>query len=164
MLEIPGRPIPKSNIYKARVVGNRAVIYTTKELEQYEMMIGKIAEEAIPEILRGFHSLYLRVYSTKGRLIDIDNCYKALLDSLDNSKVIKRGKKEVQVCNTGIENDKYFQLLVGERIIVDKKEEERLEVIIAPYEGLFKFSNLIKKIYNLDDDYCKNLFLPYKEG
>lgn len=158
-----GRPIPKSNLYKTRVVGKRAIIYTTKELEEYEIALGKIAEAIIPETLKGYHSLYLRVYSYGKRMIDIDNCYKAILDSLDNTKIIKKGKNEIQVCKTGIENDKYFQLLVGERIIVNSKDEERLEIIISPYEGLDNLVKLVKDVYNLEDNYYKDLNLPYEE-
>ena len=161
---IPGRPIAKSNMYGVRawVEGKRAkgVIYTTKELEEYEIMIGEIASKFIPEVLDGYHSLYLRIYQHGKKFIDVDNCFKAVQDSVDNSKTIKRGKKEINICETGIANDKLFQLIVGERIIVEKAEEQRIEVLIAPYKGLFKFAELVKSVYELEDDYYENLILP----
>jgi hypothetical protein len=144
------------------IEGTRAkgVIYTTKELEDYELMIGEIASKFIPEVLDGYHSVYLRIYQHGKKFIDVDNCFKAVQDSVDHSKTIKRGKNELQVCKTGIVNDKLFQLIVGERIIVDKAEEQRIEVLIAPYKGIFKFASLIKDIYELEDEYYENLILP----
>jgi Holliday junction resolvase RusA-like endonuclease len=163
-LDIAGRPVPKSNVYGVRVIGSgksaRGMIYTTKELEDYEMMVGKIANDIIPETINAYASLYMRVYQHGKRWIDVDNCFKAIQDGLDATKIIKRGKKEIQVCNTGIANDKYFQLIVGERIHVESAEEQRIELIITEYAGLFNLVDVVKNHYGIEEDYYKELFLP----
>lgn len=123
------------------------MIYTTKELEEFELNLGAIASKTIPHVLTGLHAIYVRVYQYGKRVIDVDNVFKAILDSIDHSKTIKRGKRELQVCATGIENDKMFQLIIGERVECKSKEEERLEIIIAPYEGLLPFVNIVIKEY-----------------
>jgi hypothetical protein len=150
-LVVDGRPIAKSNMYGVRawIDKGRAkgVIYTTKELEEYELTIGKIASSVIPQVLTGYHAIYVRIYQYGKRLIDVDNTFKAILDSIDHSKTITRGKSELKVCETGIENDKMFNLVIGERVECEKKDEERLEIIIAPYEGLMPFVKLIVKEY-----------------
>lgn len=150
-LVIPGRPIAKSNCYGVRawIQGGKAkgVIYTTKELEDYELTIGKIAESVIPQTLFGLHAIYVRIYQYGKRYIDVDNTFKAIQDSLDHGKTITRGKREIRICETGIEDDKYFQLIIGERVEAESKEEEKIEVIIAPYEGLFPFVKLVMKEY-----------------
>jgi Holliday junction resolvase RusA-like endonuclease len=150
---IDQRPVAKSNMYGVRVIGKRGIIYTTKALEDYELKVGQLAREVIPNVLTGFQSIYIRVYQKGKKWIDIDNCFKAIQDGLDNTKTIKRGKKEIKVCETGIANDKYFQLVIGERIIVETEEEQRVEVLIAPYEGLLKFVGTIAEEYKLDEDY-----------
>jgi hypothetical protein len=161
---IHGRPIAKSNMYGVRawVEGKRAkgVIYTTKELEEYELLVGQIAGETIPQVLNGYHCLYLRIYQHGKKFIDVDNCFKAIGDGIDNTKTIKRGTKEIQVCKTGIANDKYFQLTIGERIIVSSAEEQRVEVLIAPYQGLFRFVDTIREVYGIDENYFEDLTLP----
>lgn len=157
---IDGRPIAKSNMYGVRVIGKRGIIYTTKELEDFELMIGKIAEEVIPETLNTYQCLYLRIYQHGKKWIDVDNVFKGVQDSLDSGKKIKRGKKEIQICSTGIKDDKLFQLIIGERIIVASAEEQRVEVLIAPYQGLFKFVDLIRDVYGLEDDYHEELIMP----
>jgi Holliday junction resolvase RusA-like endonuclease len=146
-LVIMGRPVAKSNMYGVRVIGNMGVIYTKKELEDFELTLGGIASKVIPDVLKGLHSIYVRVYQYGKRTVDIDNTFKAILDSLDNSKTIKRGKRELKVCETGIENDKMFQLIIGERVECENKDDERLEILIAPYEGLMPFVKLIVKEY-----------------
>lgn len=146
-LVVPGRPVAKSNMYGVRVIGKRGVIYTTKELEEYELTLGKIASSVIPEVLKGFHAIYVRIYQYGKRYIDVDNTFKAVQDSLDHGKTIKRGGKELQICDTGIEDDKYFQLIIGERVEAEDKENERLEILIAPYEGLLPFVEIILKEY-----------------
>lgn len=123
------------------------MIYTTKELEEYEIMIGTIADAIIPETLVGFQSLYVRIYQHGKRWIDVDNAFKGILDGLDSSKVIKRGKKQIQVCTTGVENDKFFQLIIGERVFTDDKANERIEILIAPYEGMLPFVEIIDSEY-----------------
>jgi Holliday junction resolvase RusA-like endonuclease len=147
-----GRPIAKSNMYGIRVVGKtirdaKAIMYTTKELEEYELTLGNIASLVIPEVLKGYHAIYVRIFQYGKRDIDVDNTFKAIQDSLDHGKTIKRGKKELQICETGIEDDKYFKLIIGERVTAESKEEERVEIMIAPYEGLFNFVKLIMKEY-----------------
>lgn len=169
-LEIPGRPIAKSNLYGVRVVGKRlpngavmnpkGMIYTTRDLEDYEMMIGQIANDAIPETINTYASMYMRVYQHGKKWIDVDNCFKAIQDGLDSTKVIKRGKNEIQICNTGIANDKFFQLIIGERIHVESTEEQRVEIIIEEYKGLFHLVDTVKEYYELDDNYYEELFLP----
>lgn len=146
-LVVPGRPIAKSNMYGVRVIGKRGLIYTTKELEEYELTIGGIASKAIPHVLTGYHSIYVRIFQYGKRHIDVDNCFKAIQDSLDHGKTINRGKSKIQICETGIEDDKYFQLVVGERVFCNSKEEERIEILIAPYEGLMPFARLITEEY-----------------
>ncbi len=146
-LVVPGRPIAKSNMYGVRVIGKRGIIYTTKELEEYELTIGGIASKAIPHVLTGYHCIYVRIYQYGQRHIDVDNCFKAIQDSIDHGKTIKRGNNRIQICETGIEDDKYFQLIIGERVFCESKEEERLEILIAPYEGLVPFVELIVKEY-----------------
>jgi Holliday junction resolvase RusA-like endonuclease len=148
-------------MYGARQLGpKRAVIYTTKELEEYELMVGEIASATIPEVLNGYHSLYLRIYQHGKRFVDVDNCFKAVQDGMDNEKTIKRGKKEIRVCETGIANDKMFQLIIGERIVCESAEEQRIEVLIAEYRGIFHFASLIKEIYGIEDSYYEKLILP----
>jgi Holliday junction resolvase RusA-like endonuclease len=147
-------------MYGVRVVGKRGIIYTTKELEDFELMVGKIAEEHIPEILNGYHCMYLRVYQHGKKWIDIDNVFKTIQDSLDNGKKIKRGKNEIQICKTGIKDDKLFQLIIGERIIVGSAEEQKVEILIAPYEGLFRFVDVIREAYGIDENYFEDLILP----
>lgn len=163
-LTIPQRPVAKSNMYGVRVVGSgrsaRGIMYTTRDLEDYEMMIGKIANDVIPETINTYASLYMRIYQHGKKWIDIDNCFKAVQDSLDATKVIKRGKNEIQVCNTGIANDKLFQLIIGERIHVETAEEQRVELILTEYKGLFHFSDVVKEHYGLSDDYYEDLILP----
>lgn len=152
MFTIKQRPLSKSNMYKARAIGNRAIVYTTREMEDFQIMIGGLAQQLIPKTLTGFYSIYTRCYSTK-RLYDVDNPLKAILDSLDNSKKIKRGKKEIILCeDSGIENDKNFWLVASERFLVDTPQEERVEVIISPYRGIFNFANLISEIYARRND------------
>src|SRR5437764_9825943 len=136
-ISIPQRTIAKSNMYGVRVIGKRGMIYTTRDLEDYEMMIGQIANDVIPETITTYASMYMRVYQHGKKWIDIDNCFKAIQDGLDATKKIKRGKSEIQVCNTGIANDKFFQLIIGERIHCEKSEEQRVELIITEYNGLF---------------------------
>jgi hypothetical protein len=161
---VDGRPLAKSNMYGVRVVGTgkkaKGIIYTTRELEEYELMIGRIVSNVIPKTIETYTSIYLRVYQHGKRWIDIDNCFKAIGDGVDNSKTIKRGNDKIQVCETGIKNDKLFQLLIGERIHVESKEDERVELIIAEYKGIIHFTNLISEHYDLDSDYFLNLFLP----
>jgi hypothetical protein len=163
-LEIPGRPVAKSNMYGVRVIGSgkkaRGMIYTTRDLEDYEMMIGQIANDVIPETINGYASMYMRIYQHGKRWIDVDNCFKAVQDGLDATKVIKRGKNEIQVCNTGIANDKYFQLIIGERIHVESAEEQKIELIITEYKGLFNLVDVVKEHYQLENDYYTELFLP----
>lgn len=160
-ITIEGRPIAKSNMYGVRVIGRRGTIYTTKDLEDYELGVGKVVSEIIPETLpHGFYSLYLRIYQHGKKWIDVDNCFKAIQDGMDATKTIKRGKNEIKVCESGIENDKYFQLIVGERIIVEEAEEQRVELIIEPYQGLFHLADTVKKHYGLNDDYYAELILP----
>jgi Holliday junction resolvase RusA-like endonuclease len=159
-LEIPGRPIAKSNMYGVRVIGKRGMIYTTRDLENYEMMVGEIANNAIPKTIDTYASVYLRVYQSGKRWLDIDNTFKAILDGLDTTKKIKRGKEEIHVCKTGIANDRYFQLLIGERIHVETQEEQRVELIITEYRGLFDLANTVKEHYGLKEDYYEDLFLP----
>jgi Holliday junction resolvase RusA-like endonuclease len=134
-------------MYGVRVIGRRGVIYTTKELEEYELTIGAIASKVIPEVLTGLHAIYVRIYQAGKRTIDVDNTFKAIQDSLDHGKTIKRGKKEIQICETGIEDDKLFQLIIGERINIDDKEQERIEIIVAPYTDLLSFVMLIMGEY-----------------
>lgn len=162
-LEIPGRPIAKSNTYRARVVGGnkkRAIIYTTRELEEYEMMVGRIANDVIPETINTFASAYVRVYQHGKTWIDIDNTFKGILDGLDKTKTIKRGKNEIRVCETGIANDRYFQLVVGERIHVANADEQRVEVIISEYKGLIELIDIIKHHYEIDKGYYEELLYP----
>lgn len=163
-LVIEGRPIAKSNMYGVRawVEGTRAkgVIYTTRELEDFELMVGAIAEEVIHETLTGYHCLYVRTYQHGKKWIDVDNVFKAIQDSLDTGKKIKRGKKEIQICRTGIKDDKLFQLIIGERIIVDSADQQRVEILIAPYKGIFRFVDLIREVYGIDEDYYEELILP----
>lgn len=163
-LEIPGRPIAKSNSYGVRVVGSgakaRGLIYTKRELEDYEMMVGQIANDVIPETINTYASMYVRVYQKGKQFIDIDNVLKALGDGLDVTKKIKRGKNEIQVCNTGIANDKYIQLIIVERIHVESAEEQRVDLIISEYKGLFHLVDAIKEQYGLDENYYDNLYLP----
>jgi Holliday junction resolvase RusA-like endonuclease len=159
-IEIPQRPIAKSNMYGVRVIGKRGMIYTTRDLEDYEMMIGQIANDVIDETITTYASMYMRVYQHGKKWIDIDNCFKAIQDGLDHTKVIKRGKKEIQVCNTGIANDKLFQLIIGERIHCEKAEEQRVELIITEYKGLFGLVDVVKEHYGIEEDYYKELFLP----
>jgi Holliday junction resolvase RusA-like endonuclease len=142
---MPGRPIAKSNMYRVRVIGKRGLLYTTRELEEFELTLGKIVGETIPEVLTGNHALYVRVYQHGKRTIDIDNTFKAILDSFDHGKKIKRGEREIQVCATGIEDDKLFQLIIGERFECEDKEDERLEIFVAPYHGLLPFVSLVLK-------------------
>jgi hypothetical protein len=104
--------------------------------------------------------MYLRVYQHGKRWIDVDNVFKAIQDSLDVTKTIKRGKKEIQICDTGIANDRLFQLIIGERIHVESKEEERVELIIEEYKGLFHLADTVKNHYGLEENYYKDLFLP----
>lgn len=158
---IDGRPIAKSNMYGVRVVGKRGIMYTTKELEEYELLVGKAVSDAIPTILpHDFYSIYLRIYQHGKKWIDVDNCFKAIQDGMDSTKTIKRGKQEIKVCESGIENDRYFQLIVGERIIVESAEEQRVELIIAPYRGLFNLVSIVKEHYKIDEDYHEQLILP----
>jgi hypothetical protein len=165
-LVIMGRPLPKSNMYgiRAWIEGKRAkaIIYTTKELEDYELMIGEIAGIAIPEVLVGYYSLYVRIYQKGLRFIDIDNSLKGIQDSLDSTKYITRNKVNIKICPTGILDDKYFQLIVGERFIFENKseEEERIEIIIAPYRGIFGLAETIREEYGIEDDYYQSLFMP----
>ena len=162
LLEIPGRPIAKSNTYRARVVGGgkRAIIYTTRDLEEYEMMVGRIANNIIPETINTYASAYVRVYQHGKSWIDIDNTFKGIFDGLDASKIIKRGKKNIQVCETGIANDKYFQLVVGERIHVANSDEQRIEVIITEYKGLVELVDVVKHHYEIGKDYYQDLLYP----
>jgi hypothetical protein len=139
--------LAKSNLYGARCIGGRGAIYTTKELEEYELMVGKLASESIPNTLEGLHCLYLRIYQHGKRWIDVDNCFKGVQDGIDNGKTIKRGKKEIQICETGISDDKMFHIIIGERVFCETAEEQRIEVLIAPYEGLMNFVKLIVKEY-----------------
>jgi Holliday junction resolvase RusA-like endonuclease len=159
-IEIPQRPIAKSNMYGVRVIGKRGIIYTTRDLEDYEMMVGQIANDVIKETITTYASMYMRVYQHGKRWIDVDNVFKAVQDSLDVTKTIKRGKNEIQVCQTGIANDRLFQLIVGERIHVESKEEEKVELIIEEYKGLFHLVDTVKKQYGIEEDYYKELFLP----
>lgn len=147
-------------MYGVRVIGKRGMIYTTRDLEDYEMMIGQIANDVIPETITTYASMYMRVYQHGKKWIDIDNCFKAIQDGLDATKKIKRGKSEIQVCNTGIANDKFFQLIIGERIHCEKSEEQRVELIITEYKGLFGLCNVVQEHYGIEEDYYKELFLP----
>jgi Holliday junction resolvase RusA-like endonuclease len=149
-LVVMGRPVAKSNMYGIRVVGKRAIMYTKKELEDFELTLGRIASTIIPETLTELQSIFVRYYQYGKRDIDIDNPLKAIFDSLDHSKTIKRGKVELQVCSTGIANDKLFQLVIAERVVAETKEEERIEIMIAPYEGILPFVKLILKEYDKD--------------
>lgn len=153
MITLQERPPAKSNMYGVRCVGKLGVIYTKKELEDYELKIGALAEKVIPHVLDGYHAIFLRIYQYGKKFIDVDNTFKATQDGIDNGKKIKKGKKEIQICKTGIRDDKYFQLIAGERVFVDTKEEERIEVIITKYKGIIHLSNLIQKIYGLNEDY-----------
>jgi hypothetical protein len=163
-IEIPGRPVAKSNMYGVRVIGTgknaRGMIYTTRDLEDYEMMIGRIANEIIPETINTYASMYMRIYQHGKKWIDVDNCFKAVQDGLDATKKIKRGKNEIQVCNTGIANDKYFQLIIGERIHVESAEEQKIELIITEYKGLINLVDVVKEHYSLEEEYYRELFLP----
>ncbi|MNT45319.1 hypothetical protein D3C72_1818980 [compost metagenome] len=148
MFTIHQRPLAKSNLYRARAVGKRAIIYTTKEMEEYQIHIGEMVKKVIPKTLTGLHSIYVRCYSTRTKLYDIDNPLKAILDSTESTKKIKRGKKEIYICeNSGVDNDKNYQLAIGERIFVDDKDEERIEVIITPYRGIMDLAKLIVLTY-----------------
>jgi Holliday junction resolvase RusA-like endonuclease len=147
-------------MYGVRVIGKRGIIYTTRDLENYEMMVGQIANDVIKETITTYASMYMRVYQHGKRWIDVDNVFKAVQDSLDVTKTIKRGKTEIQVCQTGIANDRLFQLIIGERIHVESKEEERVELIIEEYKGLFHLADTVKSHYGLEEDYYKELFLP----
>ena len=164
LLEIPGRPVPKANVYRARIIKKGpkpyATIYTTAELENYEMMVGQIASEVIPQTIEGLVSVYVRVYQHGKRWIDIDNAFKGILDGIDASKVIKKGKQSINVCSTGIENDKYVQLIVGERVHVNFEEEQRVEVIITEYKGLFHLTEVLKHHYDIGKDYHADLIYP----
>lgn len=112
-------------------------------------MVGEEASRVIPHVLDGLHCLYLRIYQYGKRWIDVDNCFKGVQDGLDHTKTIKRGKQEIQVCSTGIANDKLFQLIIGERIVCENADEQRIEAIIAPYEGLLDFVMTIGKEYEI---------------
>lgn len=168
-LDIAGRPVAKSNMYGVRVIGKRqgnavvnprGMIYTTRDLEDYEMMIGQIANDVIPETINTYASMYMRIYQHGKRWIDVDNCFKAIGDGLDATKKIKRGKNEIQVCDTGIANDKYFQLVIGERFHVESAEEQRVELIVSEYKGLFSLVDTVRDHYGLEDNYYEDLFLP----
>jgi Holliday junction resolvase RusA-like endonuclease len=151
-------------MYGVRVIGKppkvRGMIYTTRDLEDYEMMVGRVANDVIPETINTYASMYMRIYQHGKKWIDVDNCFKAVQDGLDATKVIDRGKNKIQVCDTGIANDKYFQLIIGERIHVETAEEQRIELVITEYKGLFHLVDTVKNHYQLEDDYYKELFLP----
>jgi hypothetical protein len=163
-LEIAGRPVAKSNMYGVRVIGKppkvRGMIYTTRDLEDYEMMVGRVANDVIPETINTYASMYMRIYQCGKLWIDVDNCFKAVQDGLDHTKTITRNKKEIKICDTGIANDKYFQLIIGERVHVETKEEQRIELIITEYKGLFNLVNTVGKHYNIEENYYEELFLP----
>jgi hypothetical protein len=147
-------------MYGVRVIGKRGMIYTTRDLEDYEIMIGQIANDVIKETINTYASMYLRVYQQGKRWIDVDNVFKAVQDSLDVTKTIKRGKKEIKICDTGIANDRLFQLIIGERIHVESKEEERVELVIEEYKGLFHLVDTVKNHYGLEENYYEDLFYP----
>lgn len=157
---IDGRPVAKSNMYGVRVIGKRGIIYTTKDLEEYELSVGKAVQEVVKETIQGYTSLYMRVYQHGKRWIDVDNCFKAIQDGLDHTKTIKRGKNEIQVCETGIANDKLFQLIIGERVHVESAEEQRIELILTEYKGLFHLVDCIKDKYGIEENYYSELFYP----
>lgn len=169
-INIEGRPVAKSNLYGVRVVGKRAgknmivnprgIIYTTRVLEDYEMMIGQKVQEIVPEVIEGYASLYVRVYQHGKRWIDVDNCFKAIQDGMDNTKTIKRGKQEIQVCQTGISNDKMFQLIAGERIHVENADEQRVEFIVTEYKGLFHLVDCVREHYGIEEGYVEDLLIP----
>jgi len=163
-VELLQRPIAKSNMYGVRVVGKppkqRGIIYTTRELEDYEILIGKLVEQVIPKTIDSYTSLYVRIYQHGKKWIDIDNCFKAIQDGMDSKKTIKRGQKDIRVCETGMEDDKLFQLIIGERIHVENAEEQRVEIIVEDYKGLFHLVDTVRSHYNLPHDYVGDLLLP----
>lgn len=151
LFTIHQRPLAKSNMYRAKPLGpKRAAIYTTNEMKDYQIRIGEEVKKIIPKTLTGLHSIYVRCYSVdaESKLYDIDNPLKAVLDSTESTKKIKNGKKEIFICEgSGIDNDKHYQLAIGERVFVKTKEEERIEVLIAPYRGLLDFAMTITSVY-----------------
>ena len=110
-------------------VGKGGHIYTPKKSRQFEKKVRIIATETIGEKLGGRLGIKIWFYVCGGKLFDVDNGIKSILDGL----IIKREGK-LGVLGV-VEDDVIFEKITAERILVYSKREERTEIYIYPRGG-----------------------------
>src|SRR5690554_1071742 len=80
-ITIPGRPVPKGRP-RATVKKGKAFLYTPIETREYEQKVGWSAKAAGCGVLDGVLSVKIDMY-LRGRMGDIDNYCKSILDGLN---------------------------------------------------------------------------------
>ncbi|GAV24789.1 Holliday junction DNA helicase [Carboxydothermus islandicus] len=118
---IPGRPIAKE-----RPRQGKYGVYTPRRTKQFENKVRIEATKQVDEILSGRLGIKIKFYIHGGRLPDIDNLTKSVLDGLIVKRVPKFGMAGI------IEDDNIIEKISAERIIVLSKREERTEIYIYP--------------------------------
>ena len=107
---VPGRPVPK-----LRHRWGRTIVYTPKKVREYEERVGWCAREAGVKLAPGPFLVQIDLYLHGGRVGDVDNYAKSILDALNG---------------VAWEDDEAVKRIEVERFTANSKKEQRAEITI----------------------------------
>lgn len=115
---VPGRPVPKGRP-RLGVRGRGVYVYTPPETVAYERTVGWCAKSVFRQPLHGPVQLRVVLYLRGKRTPDLTNLVKSIEDGLNK---------------IAYDDDAQVKRVVAEICEVHRRDEERAEIEITPYQ------------------------------